>query len=182
MFKVIAGVLLVGLLAQPVMAQESGESCAILADNSGRLACYDAIFRDAPPVGDTGALVLNSERLIPARPSGRAPATFTIACVAGAPTVSFGFAGQLMSSTGDIASITFQIDQDATLVRTLQTTDANRGLTFATPREAAAFLDDLNGGNNLKVRMTPIGQRSLTVDFKLSTVLGEIGALRESCR
>lgn len=182
MFKVVTGLLLFALVAVPAAAQESGQSCSTIAEDAARLACYDAIFRDGVPEGEAGGLVLKSERLIPARPSGREPATFAISCEAGAPAVSFSFAGQLVSATGDIAPITFQVDQNATLVRTLASSDNNTSLAFATPREASAFLDALNGGTNLKVRMTPIGQRSVTVDFKLSTVRGEIGALRESCR
>src|SRR6218665_509606 len=98
----------------PAVARESGQSCAPLSDDAARLACYDAIFRDTAPVEPVEQLVLDSERLIPARPTGREPATFTIACDGAAPSVRFAFAGQLVSATGDIAPITFQVDQGAT--------------------------------------------------------------------
>lgn len=182
MIKFVTGLLLLALMAMPAAAQESGQSCSIVTDDTERLACYDAIFRDGLPAGEAGGVTLSSERLIPARPSGRQPATLTISCDAGAPVVRFGFANQLISGTGDITPVTFQVDQGVTQVRTLGASTDNTSLSFTTARETAAFLDTLNGGSNLKVRVTPIGLRSLTVDFKLSTVLGEIGALRESCR
>lgn len=167
-------------LVAPALGQETGESCAAIGDDAQRLACYDGVFRDAPEA--PGGLSYDSERLIPARPSGRAPATFALACVAGQPQVSFGFAGQLVSATGDIAPATLQIDQRQTQVRTMQSTEANTRLTFGSPRETQAFLDSLEGGRSLEVRVTPIGQRSLTVNFRLAEALDEIRALRESCR
>ena len=174
--------LLAGLLTAPGQGQETGESCAGMADDAARLACYDSIFRADPPAAPEGSLSYESERLIPARPSGRAPATFAVACVAGKPQVSFGFAGQLVSATGDIAPVTLQVDQRQTLVRTMQSTESNTRLTFANDRETQAFLDYLAGGRALEVRMTPIGQRSLTVNFRLTEALDEIAALRDSCR
>ena len=177
---VFAGLAAMTLVA-PALGQETGESCAAIGDDAQRLACYDGVFRgDAPDA--PGGLSYDSERLIPARPSGRAPATFALACVAGQPQVSFGFAGQLVSATGDIAPATLQIDQRQTQVRTMQSTEANTRLTFGSPRETLAFLDSLEGGRSLEVRVTPIGQRSLTVNFRLAEALDEIRALRESCR
>ena len=171
-----------GLLAAPAQGQETGESCAAVADDAARLACYDGVFRTDTPPAPAGGLSYESERMIPARPSGRAPATLTIACDAGQTRVSFGFAGQLMSATGDIAPLTLQVDQRQTQVRTMQSTDGNTRLTFANDRETRAFLDSLGGGRSLEVRVTPIGQRSLTVNFRIAEALAEIGALRESCR
>ncbi len=174
--------LLAGLLTAPGQGQETGESCAVIADDAARLACYDGVFRTDTPAVPEETLSFDSERLIPARPSGRAPATFTVACVEGSPRVGFGFAGQLISATGDIAPLTLQVDQRQTQVRTMQATDGNTRLTFANDRETEAFLDSLGGGRSLEVRVTPIGQRSLTVNFRLAEALAQIAALRESCR
>ena len=170
------------ILATPSQGQETGEGCAAVADDTARLACYDGVFLTGAPAMPEGALSYESERLIPARPSGRAPATFAIACVAGQPQVSFGFAGQLVSATGDIAPATLQIDQRQTQVRTMQSTEGNTRITFGSVRETQAFLDSLEGGRSLEVRVTPIGQRSLTVNFRLAEALSDIRALRESCR
>ena len=111
-----------------------------------------------------------------------AVACFAVACVAGQPQVSFGFAGQLVSAPGDIAPVTLQVDQGQTPVRTMQSSEGNTRLAFGSPREVTSFLDSLSGGTTLKVRMTPVGQRSLTVNFRLTGALDEIIALRESCR
>lgn len=165
----------------PAVAQQArAETCAAIADDAERLGCYDAIFRN---VGDIPAadISIESERLIPALPSGRGPATMMISCAVDGPLVSFAFAGQLVSSTSDIAPVTFQVDSNGTVVRTLGANDANTVLSFDTGRASNTFLESLAGGTNLKVRMTPVRQRSLTVDFRLQEHAEAIGALRERC-
>jgi hypothetical protein len=180
--NLLAGLaIVVASLSAPAFAQSAPEQCAAVADDGERLACYDALFRGTDAPGQE-AIVVQSERMIPALPSGRGFATMTVVCAAGAVDVSFAFAGQLVSNTGDIAPLTLQVDQNATSVRTLATNDANTALRFSTPRETNAFLDSLAGGTNLKVRVTPVRQRSLTVDFRLPAVVDEIAALRSTCR
>lgn len=179
--RLVFGVLALGFMALPALGQETGESCAAIADDAQRLACYDAVFRSGP--GEPAAAInLQSEQLIPARPSGRQPATLALACIEGAPEVRFAFAGQLMSATGDIAPLTLQVDQGPTQVRTMQAAEDNLSLSFSSDRDTAAFLDSLDGGTVLKVRMTPVRQRSLNVTFRVGAVLSEIAALRETCR
>jgi hypothetical protein len=165
----------------PAIAQQArAEACVAIADDGERLGCYDAIFRDAGtmPAAD---ISIASERLIPALPSGRQPATMMVSCAPTGPVVSFAFASQLVSSTSDIAPVTFQVDANGTAVRTLSANDSNTVLSFDAGRASSTFLDSLAGGNNLKVRMTPVRQRSLTVDFRLQEHAEAIGALRERC-
>lgn len=169
------------LSGMPAFGQDTGESCAAIGDDTQRLACYDGVFRSGAEL-PAGGLTFNSERTIPARPTGREPATFALACVTGQSQVSFRFAGQPVSATGDIAPITLQVDQGQTLVRTLNASADNTVLSFSNPRETAAFLDSLNGGTTLKVRVTPVGQRSFTVNFRLTEAIAEIKSLRDSCR
>jgi hypothetical protein len=106
----------------------------------------------------------------------------TIACEEGAPRVHFAFAGQLVSVTGDIAPLTMQVDQFATTARTMAASEANRSLTFSSARDTNTFLDSLAGGTTLRVRVTPVRQRSLTVDFRIGEALPAIAELRESCQ
>lgn len=179
--KLVMSALVAAQMVVPAMGQETGESCAIISDGAQRLACYDAIFRtDAPDLPDM--LTFQSEQMIPAKPSGRKPATFSVACIDGATEVRFAFAGQPMSATSDIAPITLQVDQGVTQVRTVQASADNTSVSFGSQREVEAFLDTLNGGEKLKVRATPVRQRSLNVTFRLTEALGPIGALREACR
>lgn len=174
--------LLAALLSAPALGQDTGASCASIEDDAARLACYDGVFRKGPLPGGEGSLIIASERLIPALPTGREPAEMVVACDAGTLSVQFRFAGQLVSVSGDIAPVTFQVDQNATSVRTLRASTDNTAAGFWTTPESEAFLNSLVGGTNLKVRMTPVRQRSLTVDFRLDRNQAAIDTLREGCR
>lgn len=178
-----SGVLALALLVQPAVGQEeTGESCAAIAADAARLACYDGIFRsDRPASEQPTELVFESERMIPARPSGRAAATFSVACAPEGPEVRFGFANQLLSATGDVAPVTLQVDQGPTTVRTMAASEDNVSLSFASAQETATFLDSLSGGDLLRVRMTPVRQRSVNVTFRLEDAVPQIEALRVSC-
>ncbi|MHB1102752.1 MAG: hypothetical protein ACYC0C_08280 [Devosia sp.] len=174
--------LLAALMAAPAHAQETGASCAPIADDLERLTCYDGLFRTDNPQPGGGAISVESERLIPALPTGRKPAEMVVSCEAEVLTIQFRFAGQLISATGDIAPVTFQVDQNATAVRTLNASPDNTAVGFWTTEESSVFLNSLAGGTNLKVRMTPVRQRSLTVDFRLAEHRDAINAVRDTCR
>ena len=177
-FAIAAAMAVAPALAQTAAAQAA--QCVAIADDAERLACYDALFRaDGEPAE---AIVVQSARMIPAQPTGRDFAKMTLACPAEGLDVSFEFAGQLVSNTGDIAAVTFQLDQGGTTVRTMSASEDNRLLRFASARDAGAFVDGLEGATNLKVRMTPVRQRSVTVDFRLPDVAEQIAALRAGCR
>jgi type VI secretion system protein VasI len=183
MLKAVAlGLALLLAATAPAVAQQRGSACAAIDSDEERLACYDGIFRSAGAEGPAEAVTLQSQRLIPAQPSGRQPATLTIACEAGAVAVNFAFAGQLVSVTGDIAPLTLQVDQNATAARTLTAAPDNQSLSFSSARDTEAFLDSLAGGTSLRVRVTPVRQRSLTVDFRIDAAIEPIAALRESCQ
>jgi hypothetical protein len=169
-------------MAPPAHAQEAGASCAPIADDVERLACYDGLFRTGESQQQEAASVrIESERLIPANPTGRKPAEMVVSCDAEGLSVQFHFAGQLVSITGDIAPVTFQVDQNATAVRTLTASPDNTAVGFWTTDDSVAFLNSLAGGTNLKVRMTPVRQRSLTVDFRLVEHSDAIAAVRDTC-
>ncbi len=178
--RLVMGVLVAMTIALPAMGQETGQQCAAIVDDASRLSCYDEIFRTGA-VEPTENLLFESEQLIPARPSGRATASFRLACVEGEPDVSFSFAGQQMSATGDITAITLQVDQGPTQVRTLLASEDNTAVRFGSARDSNAFLDTLAGGTTLKVRATPVRQRSLNVTFRIDEALPQITALRQSC-
>jgi type VI secretion system protein VasI len=152
-------------------------ACAAIEANDDRLACYDSLFRPATPTGD--ALVFESRRPILAVPNGSRPAEMRISCAAGEPIVVFEFAGQPMSDT---AAVSFQVDAGLTTVRTLAASTDNTHLNFARSSDATAFIDSLlQGGTNLKVRVTPPRQRSIMVDFRILERAPEIAAFRSSC-
>jgi hypothetical protein len=154
--RLLLSLAVIGLLAVPASGQDAGtgEACAAIGGDAERLA----------------------------RPTGRVPAGMVIACAGGTLSVTFDFARQLLSATNDDAPITFQVDQGGNTVRNLPVSADNTSIGYSTTRESQAFLEGLEGGTSLKVRITPVRQRSLTVDFRLREHEAEIAALREACR
>ena len=138
--------------------------------------------RTGPPPPGVGAISIAPVRVSRGARTGRQPAEMIIQCAQGILSVQFRFAGQLVSATGDIAPITLQVDQNATAVRTLSPSSDNTAVGFWTTAESSAFLGTLAGGTNLKVRMTPVRQRSLTVDFRLPEHHDAIEAVRNACQ
>lgn len=172
----------ISLLPLPVVGQSTATACAAISADPERLACYDAIFR--APAGDPTALpavVVELTQPIPARPTGRRAAAMTVSCGPSGIRVAFTFAGQLLSETSDEAAISFQVQQGGSQVRSLPVSPDNTTISFGTPRDADAFLETLEAGNNLVVRITPIRQRSIQVQFNLRDREAEILALREAC-
>jgi hypothetical protein len=150
-------------------------------DNTQRLACYDAIFRGPASPAALAPIVVSSTQPIPARPNGRAPATMSISCSDNILGVSFSFAGQLLSETGDEAAISFQVQQTGSFVRSLPVSTDNTSIGFANAPDADAFLETLEGGDSLVVRITPVRQRSVQVEFALDAYEAQIAAMREAC-
>lgn len=170
------------LLALPSSAMaQSGAQCAAIAPDTERLACYDGIFLNGAASGQALSASVESEQLIPARPSGRAPATVTIACEAGNLSVAFAFAGNTMSALGRDAGLTLQNDLQQARSRTLPVNADNTALVIAAPGEAAAFLDTLVGTSNLTARVTPVNSRSLSVRFNAPAILEAATPVRAAC-
>jgi type VI secretion system protein VasI len=172
------------LAASPASAQPAADpaACAAIGDDAERLACYDAIFRNGPGVDPATTVVIESNFPIPARPTGRGPATMEVSCTAGTLGVRFTFAGQLLSETGDDAGISFQVQQTGNVVRNLPVADDNKSVIFPSETQADTFLESIEGGDSLIVRITPPRQRSLQVEFDLKTHTEDIGRIRELCR
>lgn len=171
------------LVQAPVaMAQSGGgAACAPIAGDTERLACYDAVYRGQAAAGDVLAVSIESEQLIPARPSGRKPAVMTVACTDGLLSVEFAFAGNTMSALGNDAGLTLQLDLQAARSRTLPVNADNTALLINSTREAAAFLDSLAGYTNLTARVTPVSSRSLSVRFRIADIADQIAPVRAAC-
>lgn len=163
------------------MGQSKIGQCTAIAADEERLACYDALFRS--PDGGAGAIsvVLESEQLIPARPSGRAPATMTVSCEAGVLRVAFAFAGNTMSALGRDAGITLQYDLQAGRNRTLPVNAENTAILLDNTSDAASFLDGLNGATNLTVRVAPVNSRTLSVRFRVDGFFEEVAPVVAAC-
>ncbi len=186
MSRLLLSLVLAALLAMPAAGQDApppmGEACALIIGGAERLACYDAIFRTSIPPDGAASVRIESEQSIPARPTGREPATMVIACEAGQLSVEFSFARQFLSATSDNAPLSFQVDLGGNTVRNLPVSADNTAAGFPNTTASAAFLDTLEGGTTLRVRVTPVRQRSLTVEFRMRDHADAIAAVREACR
>lgn len=180
--KILPALALGALLLAPVVPAfaQTGQACAAIAADAERLACYDGLFR-ADAAGADASLVLQSEQMIPARPSGRAHATITVACAQGTLSIAFGFAGNTMSALGNDAGITLQLDLQPARSRTLPANAQNTALLINNSADANAFLDMLEGATNLTVRVTPVNSRSLSVRFRIDTVEEQVAPVRAAC-
>ena len=163
------------------LAQAGIDQCTAIAGDTERLACYDALFRSAGGDAESLSVVLESQQLIPARPSGRAPGTMTVSCEAGELQVAFGFAGNTMSALGRDAGITLQYDLQPGRSRTLPVNPENTAIVLDSTAEAAAFLDGLTGATNLTVRVTPVNSRSLTVRFRIDSFMDDVAPVVAAC-
>lgn len=165
-------------LAGPATAQ-SGAQCAAIDDDAARLVCYDDLFRNVSAPSDA-AVVFESEQLIPARPSGRAPATITVSCQPNGLQVAFGFAGNTLSSLGNDVGMTLQYD----LTRrssTLPVNAENTAVLIDNSRDALAFIDNLAGVTNLTVRVTPASTRTLSVRFRVDQFAQMVAPVVAAC-
>ena len=163
------------------LGQSGGEQCAPLESAMERLACYDALFRPGTVPVEAMEAVLQSQQLIPARPSGRGPATLAVRCEAGKLSISFAFAGNQLSALGNDAALTLQYDLQTDRSRTLPVNSSNTAIIIDDPVEANAFVNSLAGATNLTARVTPVNSRSLSVRFRTDSFVDEAQAVRDSC-
>ncbi len=181
MKRFVAVLVLPAMLAvsAPASAQ-SGAQCAAIDDDAARLVCYDELFRNSALAVDADAVVFESEQLIPARPSGRAPATITVSCQPNGLQVAFGFAGNTLSSLGNDVGMTLQYD----LTRrssTLPVSADNTAVLIDNTRDALAFIGNLAGVTNLTVRVTPASARTLSVRFRVDSFAQDVAPVVASC-
>jgi hypothetical protein len=182
-YKLLLGLALVMPFAPvPAVAQTNGAACGAIANDAERLACYDRLFRGASVAEDGLSVTFESEQQIPARPSGRGRAQFTVSCDAGVLSARFSFAGQLLSATGDFAPVTFQLDQQSARTRTLNASPDNTAVGFWNTADTEAFLATLDGASALAVRITPTSFRSLSIRFRLEGVLDALAPIRAACQ
>lgn len=165
----------------PAFSQSEAESCAAIADDTERLACYDGIFRSAA-TASSESVVLQSQQLIPAVPSGRGNATMTIACENGGLVVRFGFAGNVLSATGSNTGISLQRDLLRAQALVLPPDPTGTQLVIEGNRTVIDFLNSLQGVTNLGVRVTPANARSLNVRFQVSELPQQVAPIISACQ
>lgn len=186
--SVVAAALVLAVMGgAPATAQSpdrtlaSAAQCASFVSDQERLACYDTIFRNDAAGADSLSVVLESEQLIPARPTGRAPATIAVSCRDGLLQVAFGFAGNTLSSLGRDVGITLQYDLQRARSSTLPVSADNTEVLIDNTRDALTFLDGLTGATNLTARVTPANSRSLSVRFRVEAFDAQVAPVIAAC-
>jgi type VI secretion system protein VasI len=164
----------------PALAQ-AGSQCTTIGDDAERLACFDAAFAPGGEQASGQSVTLQSEQLIPARTSGRAPATITVSCEATGLQVAFGFAGNTMSIQGNDTGLTLQYDLQRARSSTLPVNDDNTAILIDEAGAARAFVEGLEGATNLTVRVTPASTRSLNVRFNVSSFATDVAPVVAAC-
>lgn len=162
-------------------AQQVGAQCTTIEADAERLACFDAAYAQSPSPLSEAVAVFQSEQTIPARPSGRAPATITVACTGDVLTVAFAFAGNTLSALGNDAGITWQLDLQARTTRTLPVDESNTAILLDNTSASLAFLRGLEGANNLTVRVTPSSARTLSVRYQLAAFPAQLDPVLQAC-
>jgi hypothetical protein len=169
------------LSAVPAFAQSEAESCAVLANDAERLACYDGIFRTGSSDA-VEAAVFQSEQLIPAVPTGRGNATMTVACEVGELVVRFGFAGNVLAPTGSNTGISLQRDLLRAQAMTLPPNANGTELLIRGNDTVISFFNSLEGVTNLGARVTPANSRSLNVRFRVEDLAQQVAPVIAGCR
>jgi type VI secretion system protein VasI len=154
----------------PAQAQ-TGAQCAAIPQDTERLQCYDGLFQPSASGATVASFTLQSDQLIPASPSGRAPAEVTVSCDAGQLGIAFSFAGNTISSLGRDVGVTFQPDLRRARSQTLQVDASNTQVLIQSTEDVIEFIEGLRGVTNLAVRVTPVSTRSLNVRFRVASLL-----------
>lgn len=183
----VAALVVIAAAGSPALAQSpermlaSASQCTAFVSDQERLACYDRIFNPDPDAEGALSVTLDSEQLIPARPTGRAPATITVSCEAGNLSVAFGFAGNTLSSLGRDVGLTLQYDLQRARSNTLPVSADNTEVLIDNSQDALGFLDGLAGATNLTARVTPANSRSLSVRFRVVDFDAQVAPVVAAC-
>lgn len=163
------------------LAQGDAAQCTSITADTERLACFDAAFAGSVEQPAAAQVVIQSEQMIPARPSGRDHATIAVACEANTLTVAFAFAGNTMSALGNDAGITWQFDLQAARSRTLPVNSDNTAIVLDNTQDSLAFIQSVAGATNLTVRVTPVNSRSLSVRYRVDGFAEQVAPVRQAC-
>lgn len=187
---------------EPVVAQTTGEECALIEDTQSRTACYDSIFRTKveTPVSDgTGKwrvrseisrvtdktdvyVSVDSDQDVPSRFGGTGtPATLLIRCQDNTTSFTVWFGGQFMASSGGFDRVTYRIDDRPAVDDRWEESTNNEHMGLWTGGRSIPLAKSLFGAQNFLLVATPFSESSITLDFKVGGLEEAIQPLREAC-
>lgn len=201
----------IALIATAAKAQETGaESCAGIAGNTARLACYDAAFPptvipEQPPatpaatttrsrsawrsnsttsaVDDSQRIVLSVESLEPIRSrfGSPGPADLMIRCEENTTSLFIHFNGLFMADIQSYGQVTTRIDDQRARTISMSASTNNEALGLWRGGASIPFIRTLFDGDRLFVRATPFNENRVEMTFPIAGLERAIEPLREAC-
>ena len=190
-------VMLPGPLA-PALADPAG--CSAIAEDTGRLACYDKEFpRNMPVVGDVPRWQsTSSPSLLPNRTDRKLsnasvgtvncrwnaprPIQLIIQCKENVTSVAFATGCYMTSSRyRSYGNVKYRVDGRAPRVADMVAGKDNNSLGFWSGDEAIPFLRELLGKRQLNVQMTPYADSPIAADFRIAGLDEAIKGVRDEC-
>ncbi|WP_417259434.1 type VI secretion system-associated protein TagO [Celeribacter sp.] len=184
-------------LITPAHAQDE---CAAIADDSVRLACFDAAhngestysvqsdkyglwrveFETSAATGETDVfLKLDSSNDIPGMWEGDHPATLVLRCMDYTTAAYFGLTGHTMTDAQN--KIEFIIDYDEVWGMSTLASTSHTSLGLWSDQSAIPFIELLIGHDSLIASLTPTGESPVKAEFEITGLDNAIHHLRDAC-
>ena len=184
-------------LITPAHAQDE---CASIADDSARLACFDAAHSGASaysvqsddygawrvelePSATTGAtdvfLELDSSNDIPGMWEDDQPATLVLRCYEDTTAAYFRVPGHTMTNVDN--EIEFVVDNDELWGMSTSADTGHTSLGLWSGQSSIPFIKLLIGSETLSATLTPTGESPVEADFDLTGLDNAIHHLRDAC-
>lgn len=183
-------------VAWPVVASES---CAAIADNTRRLACYDMEYRPATTVSVSSkwdvsesvsriddsksvTLYLTSDDTFPGKYSrGRESATLIVRCLENTTSAYFRFGDHFLADIEGYGRITYRIDDAEARTESFRESTDHKALGLWRGGQAIPFIKRMMEGDAMVVRATPYNESSITTTFTIAGLSDAVVPLREAC-
>lgn len=201
MLRVVA---IVATITLPTVS--AAQNCQQIADDTDRLACYDAQFpveeavatdATADPQTDSKWIVETEVSAIDDSTSvfltvpsneiascGFAPqtsATLTLRCMENTTALIIGTSCHLTSGFSGYGEVTMRVDGETAVTRSFDHSTDNSSLGLWNGRTSIPVIQGLIDADTLIARLTPYNDNPIQLTFDLAGLEREIVPLREAC-
>lgn len=173
--------------------------CAIIAESTKRLACFDAvapapavfskksqgkwkIASETNPLDDTKTVIaqLNANNSVEGWPRKRVVPIFAVRCLSGKLDAFFvtGMAADVETSDLGYYTLKLRLDRDPAFEIKATEATSNDALFFVNP---ASVLSKLQGKSSMLVQFVPLNSPSVQTTFTLEGLPKAVKAVKEAC-